>query len=75
MSRVERNRQRGTRALGALAHYKAVEMREDGPICQDTVTDFLTDLRHYCARNDLDIEACLRMSQEHHQAEVTSIGD
>ena len=38
---------------------------------QDILTDFLTDLRHYCKLRGLDFEYSSRLSEMHQEAEAT----
>ena len=45
------NDERATRAAEALLNYKHRWLGEDGPLCEDTVIDFLVDLLHALDRD------------------------
>ena len=61
------NEQRSARALGALTYYKGSCLYESGPAgSEEDVTDLLTDLRHYCARNKIDFEHLANISHAHY---------
>ena len=45
--------------------------RGDNPaICDEAVTDLLTDLRHFCVARRIDFDACNLMAQDHFEAET-----
>lgn len=47
------------------------EMYEGGdtPTSED-ITDLLTDIMHWCKKNDVDFDDCLAAAQEHYEEEV-----
>ena len=62
------NERRAFRARAALNRYKRDQLHEDGPVCDDTVVDFLTDLFHY--NNDRgDLQSALDTARMHYDAE------
>ena len=63
------NKQRIGRAAKSLAFYKSEQLKEAGSVDEDTVTDLLTDLRHYCELFEIDIEAKFNRSCNHYLAE------
>jgi len=68
------NRIRAERIDAALAAYRSHV--GDGPAEPDeAVTDLLTDLRHYCDRENLDIADRDRLAEIHYQAELAEEGD
>ena len=56
------NEVRAARIAATLSTYKADHLGEAGPVCIDTVTDFMTDLRHFCEAHGLDLYASLDAS-------------
>jgi hypothetical protein len=65
------NEQRAERAWKAATRYQqAVHGDSDGDITDETITDLLTDLMHLCDAHEFDFDACLRMANTHHDAEV-----
>ncbi|QYY27508.1 hypothetical protein [Diaphorobacter sp. MNS-0] len=56
------NEVRAARIAATLSTYKAEHLGEAGPVCIDTVTDFVTDLRHFCEAHGLDLYASLDAS-------------
>lgn len=64
-----KNQKRAKRVNDALKFYKANGLEEDGPICKDTLTDFLTDLRHWADAHGFDLHDRLNMSYQHYVAE------
>ena len=69
------NKKRIARVTESLVFYKGEQLKEVGAVDRDTVTDFLTDLRHYCEKSDLDIEALFQCSLNHYLAETSSSGE
>ncbi len=63
--RVKRhpNAIRADRATQALAYYRVAALREPGAAVETVLADFLTDLRHYCARMRQDLAALDRVAQ------------
>ena len=63
--RVKRhpNAIRADRAARALAYYRVAALREPGAAVETVLSDFLTDLRHYCERMRQDLAALERMAQ------------
>ena len=47
----------------ALAYYRVAALREPGAAVETVLSDFLTDLRHYCARMHQDLAALERTAQ------------
>ena len=62
--RVKRhpNAVRADRATQALAYYRVAALREPGASVETVLSDFLTDLRHYCDRMNLDLAELDRMA-------------
>ncbi|MDH0341987.1 hypothetical protein [Chromobacterium haemolyticum] len=60
-----RNEERVGRIETTLTKYKTEQLKEGGAICDDTLVDFLTDLRHYCDAKGFDIDAALDLSSDH----------
>jgi hypothetical protein len=56
------NESRAIRAEKALSAY------ENNAECN--VTDLITDLRHFCDREEIDFDAAVEMSEIHHEEEV-----
>ncbi|MFZ3012185.1 MAG: hypothetical protein WA045_00635 [Nitrospira sp.] len=54
---------RADRAAQALAYYRIAALREPGASVETVLSDFLTDLRHYCARMHQDLAALERVAQ------------
>ena len=42
---------------------------ENPAICDEAVTDLLTDLRHFCMARRIDFDACNLIAQAHFEAE------
>ena len=74
-SKKANNKKRIARITESLVFYKGEQLKEVGAVDRDTVTDFLTDLRHYCEKSDLDIEALFQCSFNHYLAETSSSGE
>ena len=74
-SKKANNKKRIARVTESLVFYKSEQLKEVGAVDRDTVTDFLTDLRHYCEKSDLDIEALFQCSCNHYLAETSSSGE
>lgn len=54
---------RADRAAQALAYYRVAALREPGASVETVLSDFLTDLRHYCERMRQDLAALERVAQ------------
>ena len=54
---------RADRVEQALAYYRVAALREPGAAVETVLSDFLTDLRHYCERMRQDLAALERMAQ------------
>ncbi len=54
---------RADRAAQALAYYRIAALREPGASVETVLSDFLTDLRHYCERMRQDLAALERVAQ------------
>jgi hypothetical protein len=63
------NNDRAMRIANALSFYKSEQLAEDGPVDEDTYTDFLTDLRHHCDKEGVDLYALLDRSYNHYLEE------
>jgi hypothetical protein len=63
--RVKRhpNAIRADRVEQALTYYREAALREPGAAVETVLSDFLTDLRHYCARMHQDLAALERVAQ------------
>jgi hypothetical protein len=61
------NKQRCTRAhLALLATTDRQELDADP---KSAVTDILTDLQHWCHRNEIQFDTCLRIARDHFSVE------
>lgn len=54
---------RADQAAQTLAYYRVAALREPGASVETVLSDFLTDLRHYCARMRHDLATLERMAQ------------
>ena len=54
---------RADRVAQALAYYRVAALREPGASVDTVLSDFLTDLRHYCERMRQDLAALERVAQ------------
>ena len=54
---------RADRAQQALAYYRVAALGEPGASLETVLSDFLTDLRHYCERMRQDLAALERVAQ------------
>ena len=63
--RVKRhpNAIRADRAAQARAYYRVAALREPGAAVETVLSDFLTDLRHYCERMRQDLASIERVAQ------------
>ncbi len=59
---MTKNDNRVKRVAKSLEFYKGNQLEEAGSVDPDTVTGFLTDLRHYYERHGLDVYALLDCS-------------
>ena len=58
----------------ALAAYMQAKGLDGDPCPQslsETMTDLLTDLRHFAATEEIDFDAAVRMSEYHYDEEST----
>lgn len=60
-----RNEERANRAATTMQFYKAEGLGEAGPVCEDTLADLLTDMRHWCSQNNVRFERLICLSIEH----------
>ena len=69
--RVKRhpNAIRADRAAQALAYYRVAALREPGASVETVLSDFLTDLRHFCERMNLDLAQLDRMAHRKYLTE------
>jgi hypothetical protein len=63
---------RADRAAQALAYYRVAALREPGASVETVLSDFLTDLRHFCDRVNLDLAQLDRMAQRKYLTEKYS---
>ena len=54
---------RADRVEQALAYYRVAALREPGASVETVLSDFLTDLLHYCERMHQDLAALERVAQ------------
>ena len=54
---------RADRAAQALTYYRVAALREPGASVETVLSDFLTDLHHYCERMRQDLAALERVAQ------------
>ena len=63
---------RADRAAQALAYYRVAALREPGASVDTVLADFLSDLRHFCDRVNLDLAQLDRMAQRKYLTEKYS---
>lgn len=63
--KLHHNATRSKRALRALSDYL-----DGGNEAVDSVTDLLTDLRHFCHANGIDMANCDRIAHSHYLVEL-----
>ena len=66
---VDMNVLRQSRAYRVLRFYKEQILREAGAVGEEDVTDLLADMRHFCARGDIDMDALIAASAVHYEME------
>ncbi|MCS6302797.1 MAG: hypothetical protein H8K07_03915 [Nitrospira sp.] len=54
---------RADRVEQTLTYYRVAGLREPGASVETVLSDFLTDLRHYCERMHQDLAALERVAQ------------
>lgn len=69
MSAKDVNEERASRAALTMQYYSCVS-GNDGEPEQETLTDLLTDLRHFCAQAGVDINQAFRLAEMHYEAEI-----
>jgi hypothetical protein len=69
------NEQRAYRAWMAARCYQTTYDSSDSKITDETITDLLTDLMHFCDEQGIEFESCLRMANTHYEDETTSSED
>ena len=69
--RVKRhpNAIRADRAAQALAYYRVAALREPGASAETVLSDFLSDLRHFCDRVHLDLAQFDQMAHRNYLSE------
>lgn len=69
--RVQRhpNAIRADRAAQALAYYRVAALREPGASAETVLSDFLSDLRHFCDGVNLDLAQLDRMAHRNYLTE------
>lgn len=72
--RVKRhpNAVRAERAAQALAYYRVAALREPGASVDTVLSDFLSDLRHFCDQVNLDLAQLDRMAHRKYLTEKYS---
>ncbi len=60
---------RADRAAQALAYYRVAGLREPGASVETVLAYFLTDLRHFCDRVNLDLAQLDRMAHRNYLTE------
>ena len=72
--RVKRhpNAIRADRAAQALAYYRVAALREPGASAETVLSDFLSDLRHFCDRVNLDLAQFDQMAHRKYHTEKYS---
>jgi hypothetical protein len=64
----EMNDDRAEWAAAALRHFQCTT----GTDYDDAIVDLLSDLMHWCDRNELDFEASMSIARMHYEAETGS---
>jgi hypothetical protein len=67
---MTQQKQRIHAAETALAAYEQARGTRLPTANDESLCNLLTDLRHYCAARDVDLETALRRSQLHFEAET-----
>jgi hypothetical protein len=62
------------RARAALHAFEQIRGADFPPIPEESLCDLLTDLRHYCAEQEVDFETAVSWSERHFAAEVQDEG-
>jgi len=79
MPQSKTNQERAARIGRTLGHYVTKELKEaesSSEVDAETaVTNFLSDLRHYCYQHSLDIFSALDLSYRHYLDEKAGIDD
>ncbi|MDR4470690.1 MAG: hypothetical protein MRJ68_20730 [Nitrospira sp.] len=57
---------RADRAAQALAYYRVAALREPGAAVDTVLAEFLSDLRHFCDRVNLDLAKLDRMAHRNY---------
>ena len=60
---------RADRAAQALAYYRVAALREPGASVETVLSDFLSDLRHFCDGVNLDLAQLDRMAHRNYLTE------
>lgn len=63
---------RADRAAQALAYYRVAALREPGASAETVLSDFLSDLRHFCDGVNLDLAQLDRMAHRKYLTEKYS---
>ena len=69
------NELRAQRAWQATRRYHQECDDSDGDTTDETITDLLADLMHFCDEQGIDFESCSRMATMHYEAEVNHEDD
>ena len=59
--------------LGRQVLKRALDMYDSDNVDRTAVVDVVTDLRHFCTENGIDIDSVLATSLEHQAAEATEV--
>lgn len=71
------NQERADSAKKALEYYKKEQLKESGPISEESIIDLLVDLRHLLERragDDLPFDDLVRISEYHYTTEAAGRG-
>ena len=64
------NEQRAQRAWQATWRYHQECDDPDGDTTDETITDLLADLMHFCDEQGIEFDSCLRMANSHYNSEA-----
>lgn len=67
------NTERATRVNDTMVFYVQKQLHEifNPGSLEENLTDMLTDMMHFAASNEIDFVKCLRMAENHNEAEIT----
>lgn len=64
------NEERAARAHETLEAHMELTGSDNLLVQEENVLDLLTDLRHYCAQQEINFDSALRMSEVHFEREA-----